>query len=139
MSVPRQQVAAGMVVVRRGPGGTRVLVLHHREYDEWRLPKGKLDVGETAAAAAERELAEETGLDLPAGRLLGTTSHQMPARAERPPTRKIVFFFAGGASEQDEVTLEPTFDGFEWLSPPEAIERLTWPNEQSMVRRALQA
>ena len=128
-----------MVVVRRGPGGTRVLLLHHRKYDEWRLPKGKLDEGETAAEAAERELAEEAGLELPAGRLLGTTVHVMPERPDRPPTRKLVVFLETTCDESAQVELEDTFDAYEWLPPAEAVERLTWPNEQGMVTRALQA
>ena len=44
-----------------GPGRT-VLLVHRPKYDDWSFPKGKLDPGERAAAAAVREVEEETGL-----------------------------------------------------------------------------
>jgi 8-oxo-dGTP diphosphatase len=55
--------AAGGVVWRRGEGDVIEVVLVHRpRYDDWSLPKGKLDPGEDHAAAARREVEEETGL-----------------------------------------------------------------------------
>ena len=54
--------AAGGVVLRGEPGaGVEVLVVHRPKYDDWSLPKGKLEPGETDEAAAVREVEEETG------------------------------------------------------------------------------
>ena len=50
--------AAGGVVVRDG----QVLLVHRPRYDDWTLPKGKLDAGESFEDAALREVEEETGL-----------------------------------------------------------------------------
>ena len=50
--------AAGGVVVRDG----KVLLVHRPRYDDWTLPKGKLDPGESFEDAALREVEEETGL-----------------------------------------------------------------------------
>jgi 8-oxo-dGTP pyrophosphatase MutT (NUDIX family) len=52
--------AAGAVVFRRGERGIRVLIL--RAYKNWDFPKGRVEPGEEALAAARREVAEETGL-----------------------------------------------------------------------------
>ncbi len=60
--------AAGGVVCRRGAGGVEVAVVHRPHYDDWSLPKGKLDPGETWEEAALREVHEEIGLPLPARR-----------------------------------------------------------------------
>lgn len=55
--------AAGGVVWRRGPrGALEVLLVHRPRYDDWSLPKGKLDPGETHRRSALREVEEETGL-----------------------------------------------------------------------------
>ncbi|MCQ3802558.1 MAG: NUDIX hydrolase [bacterium] len=54
--------AAGGVVFRFSPHGEpQVLVIHRPRYDDWSLPKGKNDPGESSQAAALREVWEETG------------------------------------------------------------------------------
>ena len=57
----RRVKAAGGVVVREGEGGREVAIVHRPRYDDWSLPKGKLERGESFADAALREVAEETG------------------------------------------------------------------------------
>jgi 8-oxo-dGTP pyrophosphatase MutT (NUDIX family) len=55
--------AAGGVVRRRAKSGRADYALVHRpRYDDWSLPKGKLDPGETDEEAAQREVEEETGV-----------------------------------------------------------------------------
>jgi 8-oxo-(d)GTP phosphatase len=54
--------AAGGVVLRGSAGAAEVLVVHRVRYDDWSLPKGKLDPGESHAVAAVREVEEETGV-----------------------------------------------------------------------------
>ena len=54
--------AAGGVVVNFIAEEWVVLVTHRPRYDDWSLPKGKRDVGETDEACARREVLEETGL-----------------------------------------------------------------------------
>ncbi len=56
--VARRVEAAGGIVERDG----RIAVVHRPRYDDWSLPKGKLDRGETFEQAALREVHEETGL-----------------------------------------------------------------------------
>lgn len=54
-------LSAGIVVVRHGEGGWRVLLL--RVYNYWDCPKGVVEPGEDPLATARREVREETGLD----------------------------------------------------------------------------
>jgi 8-oxo-dGTP diphosphatase len=97
--------AAGGVIVRNGA----VLVVHRREYDDWSLPKGKLDPGETWEDAAVREVEEETGLCATITAPLGTTEyHDAKGRS------KIVRYFLmeadgepEGRNEVDEVRWVP--------------------------------
>lgn len=54
-------LAAGALVWREKKDRIEVLLVHRPRYDDWTIPKGKLDPGETFPAAAVREVAEETG------------------------------------------------------------------------------
>jgi 8-oxo-dGTP diphosphatase len=63
--------AAGGLVRRIGRDGSlEVLVVHRPAYDDWSLPKGKLEPGETDEQAALREVEEETGVRCELGREL---------------------------------------------------------------------
>jgi 8-oxo-dGTP pyrophosphatase MutT (NUDIX family) len=69
--------AAGGVVVRAGEDDLlEVLLVHRPKYDDWTLPKGKLEPGETHEEAALREVEEETGLACELGRELPSTSYR---------------------------------------------------------------
>jgi 8-oxo-dGTP pyrophosphatase MutT (NUDIX family) len=58
---PREEVSAGGIVFRRD--GARTFYLLIRDpYRNWGFPKGHLEEGEEPAAAAVREVAEETGV-----------------------------------------------------------------------------
>src|SRR5918997_104391 len=78
----RAQVkAAGCVVHRWGDDGAlEVAVIHRPRYDDWSLPKGKLDAGESFADAALREVWEETGLRCRLGRELEPVRYTVRGR-----------------------------------------------------------
>ncbi|CAM3750264.1 bifunctional NUDIX hydrolase/histidine phosphatase family protein [Smaragdicoccus niigatensis] len=71
--------AAGAVVWRRKKktGAIEIALIHRRRYDDWSLPKGKLEPGETAIVAAVREIREETGLDCRLGRHLRQVRYKL--------------------------------------------------------------
>ena len=54
------QAAGGVVTRAAGDGPLQYLVVHRPRYDDWSLPKGKLEPGESFEDAARREIEEET-------------------------------------------------------------------------------
>ncbi|MGY1591770.1 NUDIX domain-containing protein [Geodermatophilus sp. SYSU D00708] len=64
-------------------GAIETAVVHRPKYDDWSLPKGKLDAGEHALTAAVREAVEETGLDVVAGRRSVRTEYEVPEGTKR--------------------------------------------------------
>ena len=77
--------AAGGVVWRRVDGEVQVVVVHRPKYDDWSLPKGKLDEGEPAVVGAVREVREETGFVAVAGRSLGESRYRVLDRGRDAP------------------------------------------------------
>lgn len=61
--------SAGLLLYRRAPGGPQVLLAHpggpfwaRKDLGAWTIPKGLVEPGEDALAAARREFTEETGV-----------------------------------------------------------------------------
>jgi 8-oxo-dGTP diphosphatase len=125
--------AAGGVIVRRADGGVVVAVVHRPKYDDWTLPKGKLDPGEGFEQAALREVEEETGLVCRLGREVGAVEYN--DRHGRP---KLVRYWlmtpvAGRFRPNREV------DELRWLPAKEAAELLTYEHDRELVSSAERA
>ena len=116
--------AAGGVVVCRD----QVLVVHRPRYDDWTLPKGKLEPGETPEAAALREVLEETGLRCTLGESLGTTAHTQHGTDKQVDWYRMEPI-ADSGSHDDEV------DELRWLRVAEALELLSYETERDLLRR----
>jgi 8-oxo-dGTP diphosphatase len=113
--------------VRDGDRGSEVVLVHRPAYDDWSLPKGKAEEGESDETCALREVEEETGLRCELGRELPSTSYR-DGRG-RP---KVVRYWtmrpvAGEARAQAEV------DDLVWLPIEEAKERLTWARDRAVL------
>jgi 8-oxo-dGTP diphosphatase len=116
--------AAGGVVLRDG----RIAVVHRPRYDDWSLPKGKLDAGESYEEAALREVWEETGLRCSLGEELSSTSYH-----DRKGRSKLVRYWL---MEVLEGAFEPNeeVDELRWLTPGEATPLLTYPRDVELVQ-----
>src|SRR5258705_13906834 len=88
-------LAAGGIVVRGG-GKPLIAIVQRRKDGDWVLPKGKLKAKENPAAAARREVIEETGRNVFVHEYLGAISYQ----AGRKP--KVVQFWRMQAAEGPE-------------------------------------
>ena len=120
--------AAGGVVWRRAPGGeVEVLLVHRPRYDDWTVPKGKLDPGEDHAAAALREVEEETGLRCVLGPELPSTSY-----VDRRGRPKQVRYWAMTPVD-GRFTPGPEVDEVRWLPLAEARALLTYPRDRSVL------
>src|SRR5258708_11208658 len=74
-------LAAGGIVLHSGETPL-IAVVRLRKRNEWVLPKGKLDDGETAREAARREGVEETGHEVTVHEFLGTLVYESGGRSK---------------------------------------------------------
>jgi 8-oxo-dGTP diphosphatase len=134
-SAARVIPAAGAVLWRDseldGAEGTAeplVALVHRPRYDDWSLPKGKVDPGETEPVTAVREVLEETGYASALGRRLAAVSYPIEIGV------KHVRYWAartlgGEFSPNSEV------DELVWLSTGDAMKRLQYPHDRKVLRR----
>jgi len=131
MSPKPFKTAAGGLVERTMNGNVRVAIVRRTRYGDWVLPKGKPDGDESVEETAVREVREETGCDV---RIVGEryTIEYFVGRA-----LKVVTFFRMDHVSDDYYSIDPSeIAEVVWLRPREALERLTYETERSIVRQA---
>ena len=120
--------AAGGVVWRRSPAGElEVLLVHRPRYDDWTVPKGKLGAGEDHAAAALREVEEETGLRGTLGEELPSTSY-IDRKGRPKRVRYWAMTPAGG-----EFTPTDEVDEVRWVPVDAAVEQLSYLRDRAVL------
>jgi 8-oxo-dGTP diphosphatase len=119
----RKVKAAGGAVVRDG----RVAIVHRPKYDDWTLPKGKLDPGESFEEAALREVEEETGLRCRLGRQLPSSKYVDPKGR-----RKVVRYWQMEPLE-GEFAPNKEVDELRWLEPAGARDLLSYERDREVL------
>jgi 8-oxo-dGTP diphosphatase len=119
-------LAAGGIVLRRQQPPL-IAVVRLRKRDEWVLPKGKLDDGETPRMAARREVLEETGHNVTVHEFLGTLAYDSGGRS------KIVHYWRMEAASEQAYELMHDIRAVDWLPLSAAVERLSRPYEQAFL------
>ena len=127
-------LAAGAVLWRTSDAGVELALIHRPRYDDWSLPKGKLDPGESWEDAALREVDEEVGLRCRLG-------------AELPPVaytdhkgRAMVVRYWLMEPEDDGARFTPNdeVDEMRWVDVDAAAGLLSYPHDVALVRAALE-
>ena len=121
---PEIRAAGGVVVDDAG----RVLIVHRPRHDDWSLPKGKLDPGESFEDAALREVQEECGVRCALIEELPANRYEVGGRPKLVRWwRMRVLEDLGPDARDDEV------DDLRWASPEEAAELLSYPADRALV------
>jgi 8-oxo-dGTP pyrophosphatase MutT (NUDIX family) len=121
------EAAGGAVCRRREDGALEVLVVHRPRYDDWSLPKGKLDPGESAEDAARREVEEETGFRCELGAPLPSVRY-LDHRGRPKRVRYWTMRPVGGA-----FTPNHEVDEVRWLIEEEALVLLSYAHDRVVV------
>jgi len=120
--------AAGGVVIRGDvTSEAQIVVVHRPRYDDWSLPKGKHDPGETDVACAVREVQEETGWLCRAVEHVSTTRYPVTAGPKQVDYYLMRPIRLVGFEPNEEV------DEVRWLTPDEAEEILTYQFDREVV------
>jgi phosphohistidine phosphatase SixA/8-oxo-dGTP pyrophosphatase MutT (NUDIX family) len=121
-------LAAGTVTWRRSEDGIPLVALVHRpKYDDWSLPKGKMEESELAQACAYRETLEETGFEVRLQKYLGEIAYETTAGEKRVKYWSAEFLGESGRPNLLEV------DEVKWLKIDEVYDHLNRDSDREIL------
>jgi 8-oxo-dGTP diphosphatase len=123
--------AAGGVVWRQEAGGRLETALVHRpKYDDWSLPKGKPEAGEHPLQTAVREVVEETGLSVVAGRRSVRTRYDVALRDGWTGPKEVDYWLMHG---DGDFVPNGEVDQLRWLGLAEAAELVSHEHDRVVL------
>lgn len=125
--------AAGAVLFRMQDDTPLCAVVHRSRYDDWSLPKGKVDPGESLPTTGVREIAEETGFECTLESLIGTTAYPL-----KENTRKEVTYWSARALS-GQFTPNSEVDDLRWLPVDEAKALVSYSLDRKILTRFAEA
>lgn len=121
--------AAGGIIQRVTPHGDEVLIVFRKRHQDWALPKGEVQDGESFQEAALREVAQETGCTCELGNYLGTISYADHG------TPTVVMFWKMNVVRESVMPESQQLDQAVWIDLPSAIQKLSQSQEKALLSR----
>ena len=123
-------VAAGAVIWRKSADKKiEIAVVHRPRYNDWTIPKGKLEAGETLIACAYREAQEETGLTFQFGPFLGAVEYPTV-----DGTKVASYWAAKYIPQSHDFTPNNEVDLLEWWDAEKASKSLTRDTDRKIIK-----
>ena len=119
--------AAGGLLWRRSATGMEIAIVHRSRYDDWTLPKGKLQKGESWSEAAAREVKEETGYDSTPLGFAGAIAYETSKGPKLVRFRHMLAM--GEPSDQIDSEVAEVL----WFSIEEARTRVQYPLDRALL------
>ena len=123
-------IAAGSVIWRKRDNQIQIALVHRPRYDDWSLPKGKEDPGESLIACAYRETLEETNLKVSFGPYIGDIEYFVAEGL-----KKVYYWSARLADDSPEFHPNEEVDLLEWHSLQDAIEKSTRDSDREIIEK----
>lgn len=122
------RAAGGLVFKTTAKGRLKVLLVHRPAYDDWSLPKGKVDPGESTEEAAVREVLEETGYHCRIVAPLGATRHPIEGGV-----KEIFWYAMRPLPDSPGFEADSEVDRIRWVRRKKAREILDYENERRLL------
>ena len=118
------------MIWRKRDNQIQIALVHRPRYDDWSLPKGKQDLGESLIACAYRETLEETNLKVSFGPYIGDIEYFVAEGL-----KKVYYWSARLADDSPEFHPNEEVDLLEWQSLEDAIEKSTRDSDREIIEK----
>lgn len=126
------ELAAGGLLWRDVEAREEIALIHRTRYDDWSLPKGKLDLtqDDNWVDAAVREVKEETGCEFDLREFVDCISYVVDG------TPKVVLFWNMELIKEGQFKSGEETNAIKWVSVPDALRKLDYSEQQAVIARA---
>jgi 8-oxo-dGTP diphosphatase len=130
----KREFSAGGIVFRSEPEGILWLVVKPTDNEKWRLPKGKIERGESSLIAAKREVEEEAGVE---AEVLGKIGDEKFFFVwDKQKILKTVVFYLMKYTQEANQSFNFETEAIDWLKFEEAKKRLAFEKEADLLEKA---
>jgi 8-oxo-dGTP diphosphatase len=123
------QAGGGVVWRRNDEDRIEIALVHRVEYDDWSLPKGKVEGDESIIACAYREIMEETGFSVRFGPCLGSYSYPVGDSMKEVTYWSAKFLKVTGTPNPQEV------DQVTWIDIDQVETAITRELDREVIRK----
>ena len=124
--------SCGAIVYGKFHGNTEILLIKHVNSGHWSFPKGHVESGETEIETAQREIMEETGIDV----IIDASFRETVSYSPKRGTQKIVVYFLAKAKNSDFIPQEEEIADIKWVEIGRAQSVLSYENDRCIVAKA---
>ncbi len=123
-------LAAGALVWRKSKEKKiEIAVIHRPKYNDWTIPKGKVELSESSIACAYREVIEETSIETEFGMYLGEVKYQS---LDGP---KQVSFWSAQVVKENTFTPNSEVDAIKWVGAAKAAKFLSLESDKEILSK----
>ena len=123
-------LAAGALVWRKSKEKKiEIAVIHRPKYNDWTIPKGKVELNESSIACAYREVIEETSLETEFAMYLGEVKYQS---LDGP---KQVSFWSAQVVKENTFTPNSEVDEIKWVEAAKAAKFLSLESDKEILSK----
>ena len=124
--------SCGGIVFRKFHGNTEILLVKHAGGGHWSFPKGHVESGETETETAQREIKEETGIDV----IIDPTFRETVTYSPKKDTKKDVVYFIAKAVNHNFTAQQEEISDIKWVELSRAPEILSYDNDRQLINKA---
>jgi len=124
--------SCGAIVYRKSHGNIEILLIKHVNSGHWSFPKGHVEGAESEIETAQREIFEETSVEV----LIDPTFRETVTYSPKRDTRKEVVYFLAKAKNMDFTPQRSEISDIRWVDIVHANNLLTYDNDKTIVSKA---